>query len=160
MLYEVNGDLVKDLQYDIFCHQTNCKGVMGAGIAKQIKEAYPEVAVADREYYSAVMKSDPDSMLGTNLYVKTKDNRLCVNMYGQRDFGWGGGQKTDYGALRRCMDALAMKMSEYDESYIVGFPYGIGCGLGGGDWIVVRDIIVRFADSIKQDVYIVKKEKA
>ena len=141
MLYEVNGDLVKDLQYDIFCHQTNCKGVMGAGIAKQIKEAYPEVAVADREYYSAVMKSDPDSMLGTNLYVKTKDNRLCVNMYGQRNFGWGGGQKTDY-------------------AYIVGFPYGIGCGLGGGDWIVVRDIIVRFADSIKQDVYIVKKEKA
>ena len=42
MLIYVKGNLL-DKQWDIFCHQVNCKGVMGSGIAKQIAEKYPEV---------------------------------------------------------------------------------------------------------------------
>lgn len=43
MIYNIVGDLLKQDKVDIICHQTNCKGVMGAGIAFQIKRAYPEV---------------------------------------------------------------------------------------------------------------------
>ena len=162
MIHEVNGDLITGLKYDIFCHQTNCMGVMGAGIAKQIAEAYPEAKKADQEYHRAIMDSTgaAEDMLGTIITVKTHDNRLCVNMYGQVGFGWARTCKTDYGALRKCMEALEMKLSEYDESYVVGFPYGIGCGLGGGDWKVVRSIIERFSKNIRQDVYIVRKVEA
>lgn len=43
MIYNIVGDLLKQDKVDIICHQTNCKGVMGAGIAFQIKRTYPEV---------------------------------------------------------------------------------------------------------------------
>lgn len=32
------GDLIEDANVDIVCHQTNCRGVMGAGIAKQTRD--------------------------------------------------------------------------------------------------------------------------
>lgn len=37
-----NGDILKS-KADIICQQVNCKGAMGAGLAKQIKEKYPKV---------------------------------------------------------------------------------------------------------------------
>ena len=38
----VNGDIF-DTDCDIIVHQTNCQGVMGHGIALQVKEKYPSV---------------------------------------------------------------------------------------------------------------------
>lgn len=34
----------------------------------------------------------------------------------------------------------------------------IGCGLAGGDWVIVRGMLQDFADKVKKDVYIVAKE--
>ena len=31
---------ILDATEDIICHQTNCFGIMGSGLAKQIKEKY------------------------------------------------------------------------------------------------------------------------
>ena len=50
MIYNIVGDLLKQDKVDIICHQTNCKGVMGAGIAFQIKRAYPEVFKKYKEF--------------------------------------------------------------------------------------------------------------
>lgn len=36
MIYEIKGDLLK-AEETFIAHQVNCKGVMGAGVAKQIK---------------------------------------------------------------------------------------------------------------------------
>lgn len=43
---EINGDILTiptDGRPTVVCHQVNCKGVMGAGLAKQIREKHPEV---------------------------------------------------------------------------------------------------------------------
>ena len=37
IIYE-HGDIVADTKYDWFCQQANCRGVMGAGLAKQIRD--------------------------------------------------------------------------------------------------------------------------
>lgn len=50
MIYNIVGDLLKQDKVDIICHQTNCKGVMGAGIAFQIKRTYPEVFKKYKEF--------------------------------------------------------------------------------------------------------------
>lgn len=50
MIYNMVGDLLKQDKVDIICHQTNCKGVMGAGIAFQIKRTYPEVFKKYKEF--------------------------------------------------------------------------------------------------------------
>ena len=42
MIHYVKGNLL-DSDCDYICHQVNCQGVMGSGIAKQIRERWPEV---------------------------------------------------------------------------------------------------------------------
>ena len=56
MIYNIVGDLLKQDKVDIICHQTNCKGVMGAGIAFQIKRTYPEVF---KKYKDCLLYTSP-----------------------------------------------------------------------------------------------------
>jgi len=42
MLNVINGDLL-DITKGLIAHQVNLKGVMGDGLAKQIKDKYPNV---------------------------------------------------------------------------------------------------------------------
>jgi O-acetyl-ADP-ribose deacetylase (regulator of RNase III) len=42
MIHYVKGNLL-DSNCDYICHQVNCQGVMGSGIARQIRERYPVV---------------------------------------------------------------------------------------------------------------------
>lgn len=158
MLYEVTGDLVKDKQYKIFCHQTNCQGRMASGIAKQIAEEYPIVARRNQHYYRLYNEGYIKEMLGTILYSDTPDFRTCVNMYAQDRYGRIG-RFTDYDAFRKCLNRLAEGMEDMPEDIKIGFPDHIGCGLGGGDWSVIRKMISDFAQNVRQDVYIVQFQK-
>ena len=150
MLYEVEGDLVAEDKYNIFCHQTNCHGVMGSGIARQIAVRYPAVAARDKDYCRL------HNPLGTMLPVRVQPNRVCVNLYGQ--YNYGRGQRfTDYRALQTALYALASRLnkSNIPEDWVIGFPYRMGCGLAGGGWNHVRPMIEDFAKRVMQDVYIV-----
>ena len=42
---------------DIICHQVNCQGVMGSGLAKQIRERYP---IVYEEYKKWCDESKPE----------------------------------------------------------------------------------------------------
>lgn len=148
MIEFVKGNLVTE-NYDVFCHQVNCRGVMGSGIAKQIRETYPEVF----NQYLTNHRLQGDR-LGTNLYVKTNDGRVCVNMYAQDNFGRDKCH-TDYAAFRSCLIDLKDYLSRQPENITIGFPYKIGCGLAGGDWAIVGEMIKEFAEQIKQKVFIV-----
>lgn len=151
MLYEVCGDLVKDKQYTMFCHQTNCQGRMRSGIAGQIAAEYPIVARRDQHYCHG---RAGEEILGTILYSDTRDGRTCVNMYAQNRYGRVG-RFTDYDAFMKCLTRLAEDLKYEPDDLVVGFPDHIGCGLGGGDWSVIKKMISDFAQTIRQDVYIV-----
>ena len=51
-----SGDIF-DSNCNIICHQVNCMGVMGAGLAKQVKKKCPD---AFRRYITFVKKSKED----------------------------------------------------------------------------------------------------
>jgi len=154
MLYEITGNLITDKRINVMCHQTNCRGRMGAGLAKQIAETYPVVKERDIAYCleNNYAKS---KLLGTNLYVKVSPAKICVNMYAQYNFGKGK-RYTEYDKLSACLRKLGNKLSISDKSLIVGFPAGLGCGNAGGDWNIVKPMIEEFAEMVPQDVYIVK----
>lgn len=160
MLYEVTGDLVRDKQYDIFCHQTNCKGRMGAGIARQIAETYPIVRARDAKYHEVCVnyRGGERAMLGTIMGSRTDDGRLCINMYAQEDYGTVKRQ-TDYVAFARCLALLRDDLCDYPLGVKVAFPDHIGCGLAGGEWRVIKNLITAFSRMIRQDVYIVSLPK-
>lgn len=143
------GDIVKN-NYTIFCHQVNCCHKMGSGLAKQIRKAYPEVY---KEYMNV-----ENPMLGYILPVFTHDGRICINMFAQDGYGKDGKQYTNYEAFNNCLRALFGFIADHHikKDVTIAFPYGIGCGLGGGNWFVIRNMIRSFAEVVQQKVVIVK----
>lgn len=152
MVEFVKGDLVTG-KFDIFCHQVNCKGKMGAGIAKQIRNAYPEV------YHEYKEICDKDRcVLGMNHYTYTSDGRICVSMFAQDGYGTDK-RYTDYNAFKSCLRSLVTFLGYNFNTYkSVAFPHKIGCGLAGGDWNIILEMIKEFEDTIPQTVYVVSLE--
>lgn len=125
---------------DIICHQVNCQGVMGSGIAKQVREKYPWVYGEYKEfckYYS------PNELLGLNLITYIDETHRIANLFGQEKFGYDGKCYTDYEELRNALEDLR---NGYPGETIA-IPYLMGCHRGGGDWNVVYKMIEKvFAD--------------
>lgn len=115
---------------EIIAHQVNCQGVMGAGLAKQIRDKYPEVYEAYRDHCLNYEKSGA-LLLGSILYQPVKNKKLCIaNLFAQDKFGEGC--QTDYEALKKCFNTLEQHAGA--KNFNVAIPFKIGCGLAGGDW--------------------------
>ena len=139
---------------DVILHQVNCQGVMGSGIAKQVKEKYPKVYESYKnrcDFYS------PKALLGSAQFVGThiEYNTPFVgifNLFGQEKFGYDGKCYTDYIALYKCFekvkDSLGREIIHSKKERTIAIPYLMGCHRGGGDWNVVYKMIEEvFADS-------------
>lgn len=143
----IDGDLL-EANVDIICHQVNCQGVMGAGIAKQIKEKIPNVY---NEYRDIYMKTeDKKSLLSCAQFVRVynKPYQYVVNLFGQLDCGINE-RKTNYEALYNAMETMFQTTSK-NLKYIgdrrtIGIPYKLGCGLAGGSWHIVLSMIQELA---------------
>ena len=82
----VNGNILTFPERDedtIVCHQVNCKGVMGAGLAKQIRDKWPDVY--DR--YRLMVETCGEFMLGSFHEVKVGPHLYVANLYGQEGYG-------------------------------------------------------------------------
>ncbi len=139
----VIGDLIKVAQQgevDIIAHQCNCFCNMGKGIAPQIKQAFPQAYEADL----ATVKGDR-TKLGTfsrGIYPRSiiEGTVTVYNLYGQYDYR-GGNRNTDYTALKQSLEAMREQLlSDGLYGVSIGIPL-LGCGLGGGDWNVVSQIV-------------------
>ena len=156
MVREEVGNLVTG-KYPVFCHQVNCKGVMGAGIAKQIRNNYPEVY---REY--KFLCSNGVASLGMIQPVLTSDGRICINMFSQFSYGRDG-QHTNYDAFKKCLDEIrnwaktaAVSFKTQGKDFVIALPKFIGCGLAGGNWNVILSIIEDFAVGFPYDIVLVR----
>lgn len=76
----VIGDLLK-VKRGIICHQVNCKYVMGAGLAAQIRKAYPE-------HYSDYMSRY--AHLGGLCITQINSDLYVIGIYGQDSYGRNG----------------------------------------------------------------------
>lgn len=126
----------KEARRALVCHQVNCKGVMGAGLAKQIKKAYPDLFSLYKHKCNQIQ--DGFGGLGDVLYYSAIDDAgyVIANIFGQDDYGTDK-RYTDYAALEKAFTSIAADIS----GYTVRIPYQMGCGLGGGDWNEVLRII-------------------
>lgn len=141
--------------YPIFCQQVNCKGVMGAGLAKQIRDKYPLVYTD----YKELCDTHKGSLLGhiQLVHMSGLNGRICVNMFAQEGYGRDK-RYTDYDAFKNCLNALAKSLNCYSVEghyHTVALPYGIGCGLAGGDWYIIKGMLEDFSTKVKQKVVIV-----
>jgi O-acetyl-ADP-ribose deacetylase (regulator of RNase III) len=142
----IEGNLLEAPE-QIIVHQTNCMGVMGSGIAKQIKEKYSEVFGG---YYKYCKESLAEDILGTALICETSDGKLIANVFGQIKYGTDK-QYTEYDALRKALEEVRDFAKERELS--VALPYKLGCGRAGGDWNIVFDMITEIFADIPCNIY-------
>lgn len=128
----IDGNLF-DTDVKYICHQVNCQGRMGSGVAKTVKLKFPEAF----EQYKKACSSG--YCLGMVQYVLS-NGKVIINMFAQDRYGYDGKQYTDYDAFMKC---LAEIHSAIPSGRTIAMPYGIGCGLGGGSWDVIYSMIVR-----------------
>lgn len=136
MTREVKGDLLALFQqghYDIIAHGCNCKGIMGAGIAKTIGILYPEVKRADWRLAHSKITPWPGSFLPVPV-----EHGIIVNLYTQEYPGRDATNHAVYHSLRRMkqwVDNL-----QFEDAIRIGLPH-IGCGIGGLQWDDVKEMI-------------------
>ncbi len=139
----------------VLIHQANCYHTMASGIAREIRERYPEA-------YAADLATPKDSLEKLGTYSVAQVNapsqpgagiagnpdgpadssvprlRYIVNLYSQYGFATGN-RRTSCDAMFTGLTAIR------DDSRFAGLelavPYMIGCGLGGGNWNVVTAIL-------------------
>lgn len=139
---EIEGDLIemfKDGEFNAIAHGCNCFATMGAGIALTIGREFPEAKIADSKFKIPNGKK----RLGNLSYTKIENinNNLVFNLYSQfmpgADFRLSALKKS----LKLMSQTIKREFPELELSEIkIGFPL-IGCGIGGGDWDEVKEVI-------------------
>ena len=139
---------------DVVLHQVNCKGKMGAGLALQIKNKYPFVY---KQYATFCARAkDSASLLGETLIVPVSDSQCIANLFAQdgyASYGFTIRCMTDYDALRKCLK----KINKEYKGRKVALPYLLGCGLAGGDWQIVEEIIKEELKDCKVEIVSLKQ---
>lgn len=148
MLQVAKGNLLA-ANTDYICHQVNCMNVMGAGVAKAIYSKWPEVKTEYHKFCNGV--AEPKALLGQFQIVPLRgESRSVINIFGQLNYGRRPGTVyTDYGALQTAFTGI----NSLCASQTIAFPYGFGCGLAGGDWIVVEKLMLEHLCDCHVTVY-------
>lgn len=153
----IDGDILSKRSEDeltYICQQVNCRGVMGAGLALQIRNKWP---VVYRRYLGLCYGSDGNK-LGMYQEVLVGPKLYIVNLFGQDGYGRSERQ-TNYAALAAALFSLFKDCAQKNRDATIRLPYGLGCGLAGGDWNMVLTIISDAAKASNLNVEIWKLQK-
>ena len=130
---EVKGDLIemfKNGEFSLIAHGANCLSTMGAGIALQLAENFPEVPKVDKE--SAL---PPFYKLGDYSVAQTEYGTI-LNFYTQLK----PGSNFEYSALKSCLKKLSIEAFKSDSYIELAVPQ-IGAGIGAGDWAIIKQLL-------------------
>ena len=160
MLNIVSGDLVdmaKNGEFDAIFHGCNCFHTMGGGIARQIKREFPQAYEADLN----TLHADPNK-IGTASVTQTPSGLQIVNCYTQYKYGTTQKHFIE-SALQVILDKTVLILNEFKPTTRLhyGFPL-IGCGLAGGDPVIVTEMLTKFAERVAEyaDVTLVLYEES
>lgn len=133
MIRYIKGDLF-ETDAPIIVHGCNCQGVMCSGVAKQVKEKYPEAYNVYKE-----TETDIGLELGDAHLIET-NGKIFINLLTQEFYGRDENTVyVDYDAVWSALKLIPTLLEEYGFKTIA-MPK-IGCGLGNGDWNIVSKII-------------------
>ncbi len=137
----VQGNLLemgKANELDIIVHGCNCFNTMGAGIAAQIAQQFPDARLADDE----TVRGDAGK-LGT--YTVGMHGRLVIlNAYTQYSTSKNGEDVFEYTAFDRVLNKIAFRFG----TWRIGLPM-IGMGLAGGDKVRILTMMENFSQKVQ-----------
>lgn len=150
--------LAQEGKFDVIIHGANCFCTFGAGIAKSIKELFPEAYLEDLK----TKKGDPKKLGGISQTLVSNDhgnNLYIINAYTQFKH-WR--EETDdpsvplveYPAIEKAF--IEIKKEFGNRGLKFGIPK-IGAGLALGDWFIISNIIDRIMTG--EDITLVEFSK-
>lgn len=132
----IHGDLIKlalDGEFDIIIHGCNCFCTMGKGIAKTIKNEFPEAYRSDL----ATIKGDKSKLGKVSIATINRNSIQFDVINGYTQFKYGGNRNNvNYDAIKSVFKFIKNNYS----SERIGYPL-IGAGLASGDWKIISEII-------------------
>jgi O-acetyl-ADP-ribose deacetylase (regulator of RNase III) len=131
----VSGDIIEDINVNTIAHGCNCLGVMGAGIAKPIKQMHPKMFFEYRE-----MCENGTFTPGSVFYYEGSPKSI-FNLGTQSGVN---GAKIEYIELAFVNLAKYISKNPVKE---IGIPR-IGAGLGGLDWDKIKQIISNIVETL------------
>lgn len=136
----------------MICHQVNCMGKMRSGVAKCIREAFPNVYDEYIKLYNENI-AHPSRLLGNNQYIAVSDGYktpyYVCNMFAQESYGYDGKTYTSISAFQRCL----LDINRVSVGCTVAFPWKIGCVRGGANWNEVLPLILNTLTSTQNIVF-------
>lgn len=153
-LIYVSGNILKAPQR-IIGHGCNARGVMGKGVAAEIKKVYPDAYQVYRE------KFEREGLELGEVIPWVGDTRIILNLITQETYGHTAGVVyVDYNAVRMCMQRIekaaqrhqANRSGPFSDYPEIALPR-IGSGYGGGEWDVIAEIITAEIKSVGVTIY-------
>lgn len=146
MIIKKKGDLLalaKQGEFDVIVHGCNCQNAMGSGIARSIREQFPDAWDADQrtvrgDYNKLGNYSEADVVIDGG-YIQV------INAYTQFGFNSGGMKSDVFEYVSFAM--ILKKLEHFHGGSRFGFPM-IGMGLAGGNVEIITDMLVRFAKRV------------
>jgi O-acetyl-ADP-ribose deacetylase (regulator of RNase III) len=135
-------DLAEAGEFNIVVQGCNCFNTMGGGIAREIRQRYPEVADVDQHTARGDYTKLGNWTLGYAWFDKTSDPYIIINAYTQYNMSTGE-DVFEYTAFELILQKLAF---QYAKSRF-GFPL-IGMGLAKGDKNRILPMLEAFAKQI------------
>ena len=135
-------DLAEAGKFGIVVQGCNCFNTMGGGIAREIRERYPEVAKADMETIRGDYNKLGTWTVGYARLNNTPAAYRIINAYTQYNMSTGE-DVFEYVAFQLILQKLAHMYPGGD----FGFPY-IGMGLAMGNKDLIIQMLEDFADQV------------
>jgi hypothetical protein len=130
MINNVLGNILY-AQENLICQQVNHQKVMGAGLAKQIRNKYPDIYIGYCNFCDDHTFEEIKSNGMFYVYDIPETDKHIICIFGQDDYGTDK-VYTDYKALENSFMNLKSKCFVNDDT--IAIPYMMGCGLAGGNW--------------------------
>lgn len=145
----VKGDITKATPKYIG-HCVNCKDVMGSGVAKALFDKWKQVK---EQYHKYNWGNEPEDLLGRDAYIDC-GNITVINIYGQFDYGYDRKRYVNYAMISKALLNVndTIRSSESKDNRMLALPK-IGCGLAGGDWDIMKEIIDDATPDIEVWIY-------
>lgn len=149
MIQYIKGDLIQGVTSGIILQQVNAQGVMGSGFAKFLRIKYPDIFAPYKNITDKSTNFGKD-LMGQIIAFQLAPNLYVSNIFGQQFYGTDK-MHTDYNALDEGLERTKA-FCDFFKITEIHTPM-IGCGLGGGDWNIVENLIEKHLGDLNISVW-------
>jgi O-acetyl-ADP-ribose deacetylase (regulator of RNase III) len=164
MLYQkLNGNLVSNdilKTGGVIVHGCNAQGAMGSGVAKIIRDTWPNAYTKYRETYDSLGLETGDVIFAKVQETDGLNDALYVANAVTQEFYRGHPKAKretvfiDYDSVARCFEDIADFMGDVEFTVPNLHMPLIGAGLAGGDWARIEGIILETLKDTDINLYL------